>query len=709
MNTSFDPVKAASELRSPGFVDCKGRPFPSARPSPGFLTENWRNFGEDWEDLLLSLPLRDYKQFVAGQLHEEVVNWRTLLNVVDDESSQMVGNWIENKVDIFDFFQPFKGTFNAGLYDAQIPPSAKFANHGNCAPHKEEIARHLEEGLRNGSLQLLGKVGMVPPPYLIMPLLMVSGTRKSRLCHDERFLNLFMKHIPFSLEGAPLIPALLEKGDLMASSDEKSAYLGVFLTERSRTFFGIEFGGYYLQYKCLPFGWSESPFVYQSVGMQATVFLRSRGVVTTQYLDDRFLGPSRFVIGSGMQRTGFSIFCNAATLTLLGFTIEFSKSIWLPTCSLRHLGLITHSDTRQFQIPEDKKQKFIELRECILREDVIPVKTLQKFMGKCVSFKLCIPAASLYIRAMALEISHAGKARRDVRVVGDVRDEIIFWRFLDGHSDWANWRGERHVDLQLSTDSSGFAWGAVLPDGQIIHDLWPQNDNRPIHLKETEALLKTLQAIPEMIRDKRVDVAADNQVLVKGWGSQGAKDPLMIKLLKSIFEVVSRHNCDLKIAYVPSKVNPADAASRSLSLADTRLSMVAWSKVESWFGPHSMDLMALDSNAMRGRDGNALPHFTPCPLPDSAGVNVLSKVLSYTENYYCFPPFCMVGSVLAFILLENPRPLRVTLVVPRLSPLPSWWPVLVSSASSLRCLGSRDDPRIVEGPTKRGYVSSPLR
>jgi hypothetical protein len=161
------------------------------------------------------------------------------------------------------------------LVDSSFPPPTILQNFANCVEHKEDIARHLEEGLGNGSLELLGKVGQVKPPHLVMPLLMIQGSRKSCLCHDERFLNRFMRRIPFSLEGASSIPPLLQEGDYMASSDEKSAYLGIFLTERSRTersrtFFGLEFGGWYLQYRCLPFGWSLSPWVYQTAGHQVT-------------------------------------------------------------------------------------------------------------------------------------------------------------------------------------------------------------------------------------------------------------------------------------------------------------------------------------------------------------------------------------------------------------------------------------------------------
>jgi len=59
------------------------------------------------------------------------------------------------------------------------------------------------------------------------------------------------------------------------------------LTEESRTFFGIQWGGWYFVYNTLPFGWKISPFVYHSTGLMVTNFLRSVGFPCSLYIDDR--------------------------------------------------------------------------------------------------------------------------------------------------------------------------------------------------------------------------------------------------------------------------------------------------------------------------------------------------------------------------------------------------------------------------------------
>lgn len=85
-------------------------------------------------------------------------------------------------------------------------------------------------------------------------------------------------------------------------------------------------------------------------------------------------------------------------------------------------------------------------------------------------------------------------------------------------------------------------------------------------------------------------------------------------MMKKIFEFVSTNNVDLHLLYAPTKLNEADAPSRHLSLADSTLAGPSWLVVELTIGPHIVDLMALDSNAMCSAGRSRLKHFIPGPV-----------------------------------------------------------------------------------------------
>ena len=72
---------------------------------------------------------------------------------------------------------------------------------------------------------------------------------------------------------------------------------------------------------------------------------------------------------------------------------------------------------------------------------------------------------------------------------------------------------------------------------------------------------------------------------------------------------------------------------------------------------HSFDLMALNSNAVMGKDGKPLPHFTPHQSPCSAGVNLFCQDLTrITEmsNPYVFSPFRFYwSSIEVFVAIQD--------------------------------------------------------
>lgn len=60
------------------------------------------------------------------------------------------------------------------------------------------ITETLEQRLKRGAVTVLGRVGEVDTPHLILPITIEPS--KPRLCIDARFLNLWMKDTPFSLD-----------------------------------------------------------------------------------------------------------------------------------------------------------------------------------------------------------------------------------------------------------------------------------------------------------------------------------------------------------------------------------------------------------------------------------------------------------------------------------------------------------------------------
>lgn len=74
------------------------------------------------------------------------------------------------------------------------------------------------------------------------------------------------------------------------------------------------------------------------------------------------------------------------------------------------------------------------------------------------------------------------------------------------------------------------------------------------------------------------------------------KDPALNRIMKSLWNFSVDNNMNLHLLYMKSEDNPADCHSRRLSALDYMLTGEKFETIEQRFGPHSVDLMSLDSN-----------------------------------------------------------------------------------------------------------------
>jgi len=99
-----------------------------------------------------------------------------------------------------------------------------------------------------------------------------------------------MRDRPYKLDTLLNIPRYVGRDTYHTILDDKSRYYYLLLTKESRTFFGIQWGGWYFVYNTLPFRWKISYFVYHSTGLMASDFFRSMGIPCSLYINDRHKG-----------------------------------------------------------------------------------------------------------------------------------------------------------------------------------------------------------------------------------------------------------------------------------------------------------------------------------------------------------------------------------------------------------------------------------
>ena len=233
-------------------------------------------------------------------------------------------------------------------------------------------------------------------------------------------------------------------------------------------------------------------------------------------------------------------FIVVSVLTSLGYTLALSSLV--PSQCVRFLGYRSDSGLLAFVLPEDKKFKFKALRESILSQETVDVKTLQRFAGKTTSFSIAVPAARLYTRASFPAISSCSKSpHKPIKVSGDLSKEIQYWRFLDNWRGCLPWFDERHIVITTYSNASNSGWGGVFPDKSgnsiEVRDFWSSSEStQPIIIREALALKNTLVAGVKSLSASQVDVRVDSLPLVRTWTNQGGKSKALSDVIQAIYE-----------------------------------------------------------------------------------------------------------------------------------------------------------------------------
>ena len=586
------------------------------------------------------------------------------------------------------------------FYDHELPPSRQFKNSSSCEQFREFINKELISRLQSGAISYLGPVGKVKPPHVVSPLTVEPS--KPRLCVNMRYINCFMKDTPFSLDTLTDVPTSMSKDAWLTKLDDKSGYDHVLMTDSSKEFLGFQWGGHYFCCNSLPFGWKNSAYVYHTLNF----FISG-----LTYIDDRLIegykGPITYHDDNPSVRAHVAIRYAIKTLVGLGYFLNLTKSIIKPTQRLTFLGLEIDTCACSFYVPEKRKQKLKMLRSEILSKDRVHVKLIQKFCGLCISMVLAIPGAKLYTAACNRALANAVLSNLTyIPVNCSLRVEIEYWAFLDSWNEPFPWIPQRHCTISISTDSSNYKWGAVVKTNHkdiTFGDYWTELDTgKDIMIKEALALYKTLLSIQNEVKDTRICALVDNLAVVGAWKNQYAKNEELNDILKLIFNVLLENNCLLYISYIPSACNIADEPSRKFTKSDASITYRAWAYVDALFGPHTVDMFALDSNAVTDVSGTQLKHYTQFPTPNSAGVDAFAQDYTRSERYYAFPPFCLIPALIKFIVEEK---FRCTVVFPDFSPCPSWFPFLVDNSEQIIVIGFKGDRGVLRYPSKHGFIS----
>jgi hypothetical protein len=198
----------------------------------------------------------------------------------------------------------------------------------------EFIDRHISKLLSKGAVE---QCSPCQGQYISNVFLRPKKDGSYRMILNLKELNEYVVYHKFKMETLESIIKLVRPNCYMSSIDLKDAFYSVPIAPEHKKYLRFFWNDTLYQFTCLPFGLTSAPRKFTKLLKPVMAHLRLGGHTCAIYIDDTFLqGLSAAECRDNVQAT-------KALLLDLGFTINESKSVLIPSTELVMLGFRINS------------------------------------------------------------------------------------------------------------------------------------------------------------------------------------------------------------------------------------------------------------------------------------------------------------------------------------------------------------------------------
>ena len=480
---------------------------------------------------------------------------------------------------------------------------------------------------------------------VISPVFAVSKPDGSyRKILNLKHFNQYVKYEHFKMENLDNVLSLMTKDCFMTSVDLKKAYYSVMIAPSSRKYLKFFWDGQLWQYCSLPNGLSCAPRVFTRIMKTLFSVLRERGADCVFYIDDSIFVDSLY--DNCKSHTAHA----RHVLESAGFRIHETKSVMDPTQSITFLGFILNSRTMTVSISQVKIDKLQSMVNELLCSDRVVIERLAQVIGFIISCMRAFQYGRLHYRGLELDKVNGLKrgSYKSKVILSDYAREDLRWWYSNAAKPGAPIRYDDY-QFEIFTDASLQGYG-VHWNGVSIGQQWSSDDmlsyGDNINCLELKAAEYALRSYKKELSGKHVLLRIDNTTAVSYINLMGGTHSTRCnEIARSVWRHAIDNNIHLSAAHIAGTDNTdADYASRNFVNPDIELCIEGHEFNHMCKQLHinpDIDLFATYAN-------RKVDKFVSWK-PDPCSVNVDAFSLDWNDftSIYIFPPFSLLGRVLA--------------------------------------------------------------
>ena len=526
--------------------------------------------------------------------------------------------------------------------------------------------------------ELLRKGAIVPsesePGEFISTLFIVpKANGKFRPVINLRYLNEYIHYDHFKQETFSMVLDLLQKGDFMTSVDLQDAYFSIPIHIDDQKYLKFSWNGVLYKFVCVCFGIKSAPFLFTKLLKPVYARFRQQNMRCFYYIDDSLnMDKEKAVCQSNTETM-------LRSLESLGYTVNYKKSVLVPTQKLIFFGFILDSVQFKIFLTDEKVQKIIAKARSLLETGLVVVREVASFIGLVINAFYAVLEAPLYYRSLERDkivgLGEHGDFDNMVILSDNSIQELIWWEQNVAIKNGKRIRPKK-VQMRCRTDASFEGWGSIDLNSDLhANGRWSfQESKHSINFLELLAIFYALQALYCNKKNVHIEFQSDNISAIKYINDMGGMtSKSMDSLAKDIWLWCLDREIFISAVHIPGIHNTADFYSRNFSdSTEWMLKKEIFQRLCSHFFQPDIDLFA-------SRLNRQLEVFVSW-FPEPGAIHYDALSMSWQDYIpYIFPPFSLVGKVINKIVDDKVE--KAILVFPFWKSQ-SWFPLLLDNMCS---------------------------